>query len=196
MFCHNCGKQIPDGTKFCHYCGAPQEAGSQPEPEPSVQSQFTEPQPEPQPKKKSPVGMIIAAAVIVVLILGVFVIAPAMQGSQGEGGCPQPNSVEVMEFGLKNPTLEFFVMDRGDGTLQCCDYAAEGDTLAKYYETVFLDLTSMSEEQKESTVERLTEQFENWRLICDIGFFSEDGSWSLSEIKKEITDFGFISMYK
>lgn len=25
MFCHNCGKQIPDGTRFCHYCGAVQD---------------------------------------------------------------------------------------------------------------------------------------------------------------------------
>jgi len=25
MFCHNCGKQIPDDTRFCHYCGAAQE---------------------------------------------------------------------------------------------------------------------------------------------------------------------------
>lgn len=24
MFCHNCGKQIPEGTKFCHHCGAAQ----------------------------------------------------------------------------------------------------------------------------------------------------------------------------
>ena len=23
MFCSNCGKQIPDGSKFCPYCGAP-----------------------------------------------------------------------------------------------------------------------------------------------------------------------------
>lgn len=24
MFCKNCGKQIPDNTKFCNYCGAQQ----------------------------------------------------------------------------------------------------------------------------------------------------------------------------
>jgi len=24
MYCHNCGKQIPDGVKFCRYCGASQ----------------------------------------------------------------------------------------------------------------------------------------------------------------------------
>lgn len=25
MFCHNCGNKIPDSSKFCHYCGAPQD---------------------------------------------------------------------------------------------------------------------------------------------------------------------------
>lgn len=28
MFCQNCGKEISNDTKFCSYCGAPQNAGS------------------------------------------------------------------------------------------------------------------------------------------------------------------------
>lgn len=58
MFCHNCGKQIHDGIKFCNYCGAAQEgdqsataSAAQP-PVPPVQPQPTswqaQPQPEPQ----------------------------------------------------------------------------------------------------------------------------------------------------
>ncbi len=38
MYCHNCGKSIPDGSRFCHYCGAPQAAaGGAPQPEQPVQ---------------------------------------------------------------------------------------------------------------------------------------------------------------
>lgn len=36
MFCHNCGKQIPDDTRFCHYCGAAQDE-VQGAPEPAAQ---------------------------------------------------------------------------------------------------------------------------------------------------------------
>ena len=28
MFCEKCGKEIPDSTKFCPYCGAPTEITS------------------------------------------------------------------------------------------------------------------------------------------------------------------------
>ena len=28
MFCRNCGKEIPDGVRFCNHCGASQEAGT------------------------------------------------------------------------------------------------------------------------------------------------------------------------
>jgi len=30
MYCKNCGKQIPEGVRFCPACGADQEAGNQP----------------------------------------------------------------------------------------------------------------------------------------------------------------------
>ena len=36
MFCMNCGKQLPDGAKFCRYCGAAQEDNSPAESAPSV----------------------------------------------------------------------------------------------------------------------------------------------------------------
>lgn len=31
MFCHNCGKELPDGAKFCSVCGTPTAAPAQPE---------------------------------------------------------------------------------------------------------------------------------------------------------------------
>lgn len=51
MFCTNCGNNIPDGSKFCTYCGAMVEAAPvKPEPQPIVEAQFQpEPVAEPQP---------------------------------------------------------------------------------------------------------------------------------------------------
>ena len=41
MFCPNCGKQIPDGSKFCPYCGAKLSLAGEPE-ESQVQSVLSE----------------------------------------------------------------------------------------------------------------------------------------------------------
>jgi len=49
MFCHNCGKQIPDDTRFCRYCGAAQ-GGVQRAPAPAAPPQ---PQPAPQPVRSN-----------------------------------------------------------------------------------------------------------------------------------------------
>lgn len=47
MFCNNCGKEIPDGSKFCLECGTPV---SLPEPEPAIEPEpAPEPAPEPEP---------------------------------------------------------------------------------------------------------------------------------------------------
>lgn len=96
MFCHNCGKQIPDATKFCHYCGAlqdaaqdaaaaqavppPQPGACQPAaPAPASPAPSSTPQPAPaQPpytpparSKKLPVwGRLMILAVVVLLGIG------------------------------------------------------------------------------------------------------------------------------
>ena len=32
MFCYKCGKSVPDGAKFCGFCGAPQKKAASAEP--------------------------------------------------------------------------------------------------------------------------------------------------------------------
>lgn len=49
MFCHNCGKQIPDGTRFCHYCGVAQDGGQ------SASASAAPPPVQPQPKPQQAV---------------------------------------------------------------------------------------------------------------------------------------------
>ena len=36
MYCRNCGKQLPDGTRFCSQCGTTQATARDREPKPSV----------------------------------------------------------------------------------------------------------------------------------------------------------------
>lgn len=49
MFCHNCGKQLSDGTKFCRYCGAPQDS-VQGAPAPAAPPPVRPVQPQPAPR--------------------------------------------------------------------------------------------------------------------------------------------------
>ena len=50
-FCHNCGAQLPDGTKFCTSCGTKQELQPVPAPvaEPAPAPVYTAPVEEPAP---------------------------------------------------------------------------------------------------------------------------------------------------
>ncbi len=69
MFCNNCGKEINEGTKFCNFCGAPQEAAVQ---------QSTAVNTTPVQKKNSTLKIaIIAAIAVVCFAIGSFVIAPS-----------------------------------------------------------------------------------------------------------------------
>lgn len=167
MFCHNCGTQLPDDARFCSNCGAEQ-------------------------LMEEPYQTLASI------------------------GYQAANSAEELAEGLSDPTVEFFVRDNGDGSIECYDYAAEGDTVVKYYETMLLDLTVVPAGQKEQVIASLTERLpelnaldfvtadyeesadgalgilsvkctgldkeENRRVLCDMGIFSEDGTWSLSGI--------------
>lgn len=75
MFCTKCGKEIPDGAKFCSACGATQDTLNAEQP--SQQVNMTAPaqnfQPTPQQKPKSKgkkIGGIILAVLGAMAILG------------------------------------------------------------------------------------------------------------------------------
>lgn len=48
MYCSECGKQNPEGAKFCAFCGAKLTAPTAPQPEPK-QPAPTQPTPKPDP---------------------------------------------------------------------------------------------------------------------------------------------------
>lgn len=80
MYCRNCGKNIPDGSKFCEGCGAPvaQAAPQQPQYQPQYQAQ---PQyQKPVTKKKFPVLPIVIAAVAVVVLAAVIAVIALVGG--------------------------------------------------------------------------------------------------------------------
>lgn len=91
MFCSNCGKQIPDNTKFCNFCGAQQQIIENTDSAPKTTVNQPEiadtpaQQPKKTPKKKANIFIILAVALCAFLI-GKFVIAPSMLSDSGNNG--------------------------------------------------------------------------------------------------------------
>lgn len=99
MFCSNCGKQIPDNTKFCNHCGTQQQIVENTESAPkTTENQQTvadtpTQKPKKVPKKKANI-FIVLAVMLCTFLIGKFVIAPSMisktdddtgnQGSQSQ----------------------------------------------------------------------------------------------------------------
>ncbi len=90
MFCQNCGKQIPDETKFCHYCGAkqPQQdyapSNQQPyPPRPSVQPAYR-PELAAKPRERVFAGIagvfMMSLAGMALMILTQFMHYPLLTG--------------------------------------------------------------------------------------------------------------------
>lgn len=76
MFCSNCGKQIPDGTSFCSYCGARQSAApAQPRPAASEPAR----QAAPRKKRRWTAFVIPVLAFFAAFALGKFVFAPSLK---------------------------------------------------------------------------------------------------------------------
>lgn len=82
MFCTNCGKQIPDGSKFCTHCGSslginqpsqqnPPQQFKQPAPFNQPQQPFYSPAPK---KKKGGVTVLVLVLVVALIIAGVIFV--------------------------------------------------------------------------------------------------------------------------
>ena len=89
MFCSKCGKQIPDNTKFCPYCGAQNQMYRPPAQNPYGGAGQPSPGgPPPSPKKKSRLPLILG---LIVLFLVFFIAAFILFGVfGGNSGSEQP----------------------------------------------------------------------------------------------------------
>lgn len=102
MFCPNCGKQIPENTKFCSHCGAQQLSVSSADPAtstPGTQPNVAEtPKQQPKTAPKKSVNIVVTLLVVLcAFLLGRFVIAPSLLSGEepnpsNESSQPQQSS--------------------------------------------------------------------------------------------------------
>lgn len=129
MYCQHCGKELPEGSAFCSYCGASLEAGGGRKPE---------------KKKIAAVGIVAGAAVFLVIL---FCVILGGKKGKGPGPAEEPKTAQKIQAEKqaaeeketenaketakeKEPavTLGTFVLQRGNRT------AALGDMELILYE--------------------------------------------------------------
>jgi len=123
MFCLNCGKQIPDGSKFCPYCGAKIEVKGKPE------------------LRKTAInrGLIVIPIIVLLIIAGIFVFTKffsshslfSPSGLSGKYVCIKGGSGRsffrgnVAEF---KPNGEVYLSSEGEPSV-VGKYEVDGETL-------------------------------------------------------------------
>lgn len=80
MYCQKCGRDLPEGTKFCSNCGTPVGVTQESDPYQQPQTQSAANKPQSKEKKKTPAWIPIIAAIAAFLI-GKYVLAPIFTGS-------------------------------------------------------------------------------------------------------------------
>ncbi len=167
MFCSNCGKQIPDNTKFCNHCGAQQSSGSPAETVAEVKTDSSTVKTsgdnnKKQPKKKANI-VVILAAVLCAFLIGKFIIAPGPQPKHDtKFEPPKPSLVTdngdyeavfegtyIVHFqSMFNMDMASFALKQADGTISCLDYGYKDDIVKQFVETIYIPVSEYDDAQK------------------------------------------------
>ncbi len=113
MFCSNCGKELPDGSAFCKFCGtklkaAPGQAAQQPMQQPYQQTMQQAPywQPVQQPPYQPPRTRkikLLPLALAAVLAIAVLALLPKLfDGGKGDGSARQEQATDGGKSTSKN----------------------------------------------------------------------------------------------
>ena len=174
MYCSNCGKQIPDNTKFCNHCGTQQTAVNN-DAEPKVNGNqqtvvdVSVQQPKKAPKKKANI-FIVLAVVLCAFLIGKFVIAPSIDPTPEPD--PEPSNPSIVTDNgdyeavfegtyivhfqsMFNLDTASFALKQADGIISCEDYGYEDDIVKQLVETVYIPVSGYDDAQK-AELERTT----------------------------------------
>ena len=211
MFCLNCGKEIPDNSAVCQFCGvaqpqaqqvppqAPQEAPQQTPYGAPQQAPYGAPQqpfpsfapPTPTKKKnKAPmiIGIVVGAIVLLAIIIGIA--GSSGDDSTYDGYAP----VETFgEYDIEIETIPEDAVKAADVHILKKETATEGTTTATYY----CDGDEIKSWTEEFTLELDVDQYTQEELdeLIEIGEneFLKYEPYSFVETNVEITDNMYIA---
>lgn len=142
MFCRNCGKEIPDNTNFCNYCGAAQNNGFAQNMQSNQQSNgaqhsainsqpvYTTPHSS-KIKKKSPMRIVIGIAVVAVaFVIGYFATgADKLEPPTPFDPPAVHDPVDLPSPSIKQDTTDDSILTNGK---ECKTFVMESDVARSY----------------------------------------------------------------
>lgn len=187
MYCSNCGKQIPDNTNYCNFCGTQQFAKNGVDFESTAEGNN-------KTKKDSnkSVNIIVALGIAVcVFLFGKFVIAPAMLSDYNNDPLKETSpSTETLK--IENPAYDDvfdgtyiihmqtflnmetanFVTEFDDGMIFCSDYGYEDDIVKEMVETMYIPVSDYTESEKTNLQNTMKSNFEVCEAIdcCTVNY--------------------------
>ncbi|MBQ3183085.1 MAG: zinc ribbon domain-containing protein [Clostridia bacterium] len=168
MYCSNCGKQIPDNTKFCNHCGAQQPSETPTKPVTETKADLNTVKTsgsnnEKQPKKKTNIVVILAVVLCAFLIgrlIAYFIIKPVPPPEP----VPDSNQYITVDNGdyeavfegtyivhfqsMFNMDTASFALKQADGIISCADYGYKDDIVKQLVETVYIPVSGYDDAQK------------------------------------------------
>ncbi len=180
MFCGYCGKQAPDGMKFCPNCGAALSAQA-PQQSQKAQPSAQAPQQAAKPTAAATAGKKKKAnwLLILIVVAVVWLIGKSIGSSMAEDAYQDSNSSSNSSFDtsksssaaydrifseryivkmepllIGEETASFAKVDGANDVL-CYDFGYKGDVVCTYVEYAYYDITSLSDAQKDALAETL-----------------------------------------
>lgn len=176
MYCSNCGKQIPDGSRFCSSCGAQTAGSSQPQQNQSQprQTYAQNPQSYAQSRQKAPKKAPVWVSILVGIVafaVGYGVVSGMLSGDDSASGSSTytPVVTEAAAEAPANAAYEevfsshyivdmpsiFFMLDSAhfvseaeDGTIEKLEFGYDGDLIKEMVNVVYLPIGEYTEEEK------------------------------------------------
>lgn len=177
MFCGNCGKQNPDGARFCSNCGSQLNAAPVQQTAPVYQAppvrqqapvQQTPPvqqapvqKPAPAKKKSGAIGRILISIVafFVASALATVLVQSFSSGPdiEDDGVTSAAYSQVFYDNGLAVPSSDYYgvdvkttayVLDGGNGMVENIEYAYDRGYIVSYVDTIYVPVAGMDEATK------------------------------------------------
>lgn len=188
MYCGNCGKQNPDGAKFCNACGSVLNSASAAQPRP-VYQQAPVQQPTPvrqaAPAKKKSGGFkrilvsivsFFVASVLATTLVQTFSWGPDIED---DGVTSAAYSQVFYNNGLEVPTSDYYgldvktaayVLDGGNGMVQNMEYAYDKGYIVSYVDTIYVSVAGMDERSRGEMDAYIQENFSHLTYVscCEI----------------------------
>lgn len=162
MFCSTCGKQLPNNTKFCNFCGAQQSVNAA---APSVEPQTIPMADTKKPKKKSNVWIILVV-VLVVFFIGKFISSEIVSSDETTTAANITTTLPKVE--IINPEYKAVYADTGivhyksffnmetanfatkldNGSIIFADYGYKDDIIKEWTETMYIPIEGYTYSQK------------------------------------------------